>query len=88
MNLLQAEYRVKFMPQFPFVIIDSGLGARDLFIKKPFLFRIIMLVAIRVPLARRKSMKRSVMAYLGQHLLVEEERSLDLLQGLLVFLAW
>lgn len=33
-------------------------------------------------------MKRNVIAYISQHMLVEEERSLDVLQGLLIVIAW
>ncbi|KAF7550549.1 hypothetical protein G7Z17_g5647 [Cylindrodendrum hubeiense] len=33
-------------------------------------------------------MKRNVLAYLGQQIFVEEKRTLDLLQGLLVCIAW
>ncbi|KAK3946003.1 hypothetical protein QBC46DRAFT_349276 [Diplogelasinospora grovesii] len=82
------EYKTNFMPNFPFVLLESGTTAQQLSSKKPFVFRAVLLAAARLPLERRKQMKRNLAAYLGQHLLVNEERSLDLLQGLLIFIAW
>ncbi|KAJ6443369.1 fungal transcriptional regulatory protein [Purpureocillium lavendulum] len=81
-------FRAKYMPKFPFVIVQQHTTARTLFEQKPFLFRAIMLAAAPLPASRLIKMKRNVLAYLGQHMLVEEERKLDLLQGLLVCLAW
>ena len=82
------EYKISYMPNFPFVVIEPEVTAQELFHEKPFLFRVVLLVATRMPLEKKRGMKRNVTAYLGQHLLVNEERSLDLLQGLLVFIAW
>ncbi len=82
------EYKINYMPNFPFVVIEPEVTAQELFHEKPFLFRVVLLVATRMPLEKKRGMKRNVTAYLGQHLLVNEERSLDLLQGLLVFIAW
>lgn len=62
--------------------------ARDVFLAKPFLFRVILLVAARVAVPKQRELRRSVSAYVGQHLVVLEERNLDLLQGLLVYIAW
>jgi len=87
-QLVLAEYRRIFMPLFPFVWIDETTDALQLCQDKPFLFSVIMFVACRVSLQRKKLMQKEVMAHLGQHLLVHEHRELDLLQGLLVFIAW
>lgn len=81
-------FRDKYMYNFPFVIVEEETTAHQLLEEKPFLFRAIMLVAAPLPVPRIKKMKRSVLAYLGAHLLVEEERHLELFQGLLVCIAW
>ncbi|KAL2687484.1 hypothetical protein Neosp_005045 [[Neocosmospora] mangrovei] len=47
-----------------------------------------MLVASPLPRSRVVKMKRNALAYLGYRMLVEEEKTLDLLQGLLVVAAW
>lgn len=76
------------MIQFPCVLIDSTVSAQQLLEEKPFLFRSIMLTAAPLPVSRAKKMKRNVMAYLGHRMLVDEQRQLELLQGLLVLLTW
>lgn len=82
------DFRVKFTPFFPFVALDPDVTAQELLSKKPLLFRAIMLAAAQLTLAKQREIKRSMLAYIGQHLLVMEERDLGLLQGLLVFIAW
>lgn len=47
-----------------------------------------MLAAAPLTLAKQNEIKTSILAYVGQHLLVMDERDLGLLQGLLVFIAW
>lgn len=83
-----SDYRIRFVPHFPFVPLDPEVTAQDVFLKKPFLFRVVLLVAARLTVAKQKELKRSVSAYVGQHLVVMGKRSLDLLQGLLVYVAW
>ncbi|KAI8673652.1 hypothetical protein NCS55_00686200 [Fusarium keratoplasticum] len=72
----------------PLVTMKEDSTAEDLYKEKPFLFRAIMLVASPLPKSRVVKMKRNTLAYLGYRMLVEEERTLDLLQGLLVVAAW
>jgi hypothetical protein len=81
-------FREKYIQTFPFLVLDDRLTARQLYAEKPFLFRVIMLAAAPLPIPRVNKMKRNVLAYLGQHMLVEEERQLDLLQGLLICISW
>ena len=81
-------FRDRYIRNFPFLVIDDRLTARQMFAQKPFLFRVIMLAAAPLPIPRVAKMKRNVLAYLGQHMLVEEERHLDLLQGLLICISW
>ncbi|KAI1099232.1 hypothetical protein F4804DRAFT_322439 [Jackrogersella minutella] len=83
-----SNYRAKFTPFFPFVVLDPDAAAHDILSEKPLLFRAIMLVAAQLTLAKQKEIRRSVLAYIGQHMLVMEERDLSLLQGLLIFIAW
>lgn len=83
-----SDFRIKFTPFFPFVALDPDATAQELLAKKPLLFRAIMLAAAQLTLAKQREIKRSMLAYIGQHLLVMEERDLGLLQGLLVFIAW
>lgn len=81
-------YREHFFLHFPFIVIPEHITAQLLFETKPTLFRSIMLVAAPLPIPRLTKMKRNVIAYISQHILVENERNLDLLEGLIVLLAW
>ncbi|KAI0144220.1 hypothetical protein F4776DRAFT_611269 [Hypoxylon sp. NC0597] len=82
------DFRTKFMPFFPFVVLDPDVSAQSILAKKPLLFRSIMLVAAQLTLAKQREITKSILAYVGHRLLMLEERDLGLLQGLLVFIAW
>ncbi|OAQ97106.1 hypothetical protein LLEC1_04369, partial [Akanthomyces lecanii] len=83
-----AIYRDTCLYNFPFVWIPGHMTAQELCESRPCLFRAVMLSSAPLPVARLKKMKRNVIAYISQHMLVEEERNLDVLQGLLIVIAW
>lgn len=83
-----SHFKLKFMPIFPFVVIEPEVTAQEILSKKPFLFRVIMLIAAQLTLAKQREIRKSVLAYIGQHVLVLDQRDLGLLQGLLVYIAW
>ncbi|UPL01409.1 hypothetical protein LCI18_012343 [Fusarium solani-melongenae] len=87
-TLALTTFRQNHTSHFPFVTVKEDLTTEDLYKEKPFLFRAIMLVASPLPRSRAVKMKRNTLAYLGYRMLVEEERTLDLLQGLIVVAAW
>ncbi|KAL0942158.1 tRNA processing endoribonuclease [Colletotrichum truncatum] len=82
------EFRTFFTPNFPFVIIDGETTPQNLLRDKPLLFRAVMLVAAPLPYSRTTEMKSEVMAYLGHRMLLEEEETLDILQGILIIVMW
>ncbi|CEF75344.1 unnamed protein product [Fusarium graminearum] len=81
-------FRQEYTSQFPFVLIRSDVTAESLYKGNPFLFRAVMLVAAPLSEPRIIKMKRNVLAYLGYRTLVEEDKTLDILQGILVIVAW
>jgi hypothetical protein len=81
-------FRDHFMPNFPFVVVDGATSARQLHEERPTVFRSIMMVAARLPVRRLEKMKREFLGYIGQRLLVEDGRTLDMLQGLLICISW
>ncbi|XDG04603.1 hypothetical protein ABKA04_004218 [Annulohypoxylon sp. FPYF3050] len=62
-----SHFKIKFMPIFPFVVIEPEITAREILSKKPFLFRVIMLIAAQLTLAKQREIRKSVLAYIGQH---------------------
>lgn len=81
-------FRKEYTPNFPFVTIPSSVSAENLARENPFLFRSVILAAAPFPASKLSKVKRNVLAYLGYQMLVEEVRTLDLLQGVLVCIAW
>ncbi|KAJ3529961.1 hypothetical protein NM208_g9531 [Fusarium decemcellulare] len=81
-------YHREFKHHFPFITFDDRIPPETLFKDKPFLFRAIMLVASPLHESSIDRMKRNTLAYVSYRMLVEEEMTLDLLQGLLVVIAW
>ncbi|KAK8172326.1 hypothetical protein BKA80DRAFT_340058 [Phyllosticta citrichinensis] len=56
--------------------------------EKPFLLRVIVTVASIQDLVRRKALGEEVLKDIAHRLLFQGEKTLDLLQGILVFAAW
>ncbi|KIW26095.1 uncharacterized protein PV07_09222 [Cladophialophora immunda] len=83
LQMFQGEAR-----NFPFVVIDPTVGL-DLFRRKrPFLLLSILTFAAQWNLALQAKLEAELKESLSRRLIVEGEKSLDLLQGLLVYLNW
>lgn len=81
-------YRTRLSPQFPFVIIPDDLTAIELQKSRPFLAKAIRMVA---SLRHRRSMwtqSRLMMRHISEAVFMGPDRSLDLLQGIIVFLGF
>lgn len=81
-------YRTTYTPNFPFIPIPEGFDTEQLYQQRPMTFRSIMLVAAPLPMNRVEAIKCEVLGYLGSKLLVEDSRTLDVLQGILICIAW
>ncbi|OAL20505.1 hypothetical protein AYO22_08806 [Fonsecaea multimorphosa] len=81
-------FRNELMPYFPFVIIAPDVRLDELRGKKPFLLLVIMMVACRHDVPRQTAIGKAIKEIMGQKMMTQGEQSLDLLQGLLVYLAW
>ncbi|KAL1649921.1 hypothetical protein SLS58_001297 [Diplodia intermedia] len=73
---------------FPFVIIPPDATVQTLRDTKPFLLKSIIVVASIQDLAKQRALGHALMAELTTQLLIQGRRSVDLLQGILVWLAW
>ncbi len=82
------EYKTNMTEQFPFVIIYPDNTSQSLRNKKPFLWKAIMVAACHENSGRQLALGAKLMEELSTRLLLKAERSLDLLQALLVFSAW
>jgi len=79
-------YRNQLSSPLPFVIIPAGTTSRQLQATRPFLMKVIRTVASVRHLRLVRGLGRAVMEHISNAMLMKSERSLDLLQGILVFL--
>ncbi|CAI7607533.1 unnamed protein product [Penicillium pancosmium] len=86
-ELLLEHFSTKMVHLFPFIVIPTGLTAEKLRQEKPFLFLNLAMVACQ-DASRQREFSKTVKEYVAEHIVLRSEQSLDLLQGLLVFLAW
>ena len=75
-------------PHFPFVVIPPGTTAGQLHQQKPFLYSAIMMSVAFRSVSKQMAMAKDIMTDLSVRLLQRGEKSMDLLQGLLVYSAW
>ncbi|KAJ4265035.1 hypothetical protein NW762_005278 [Fusarium torreyae] len=83
-----AVYRRDYMPHFPFVPMSGAISSHELYVESRILFWTIL--AIVSPLEDKVQMefKAWFRKYLAEHLVVRQEKSIDILQAILVYLAW
>ena len=86
-NALLYIYGNNMASQFPFVVLPE-LSAAELAQTKPFLYRTVLMAASYHDKAGQIRMAKEIFQYLSVHMIIENEKSLDLLQGLLVLMAW
>lgn len=81
-------YRTDYCTSFPFVTILPDMAAYDLFADRPFLFRTIIQVVAPQDAAVQQEVKLWFRKYIADHMIIQQEKSLELLQAILVFVAW
>lgn len=81
-------FREQLAPEFPFVVIQEHVTSMVLSQAKPFLYKAISLPASYNDLPRQVALGQELREYLGLHMFTRGEKDLDLLQGLLVSIAW
>ncbi|KAJ9150447.1 Transcriptional regulator WAR1 [Pleurostoma richardsiae] len=85
---LLATYQAYLTPTFPYVIIPRTTSPRMLQSTRPFLWAAIKKVATLNSIWSMKAQMYAMIRHLSEHMLVRSERSLDLLQGIIVILGW
>ena len=87
-ELLLLEFKTNMTEQFPFVVIAPDSTSQSLQHEKPLLWKAIMVAASHQTSDRQLALGSKLMEDLTTRLLLGVERSLDLLQALLIFIAW
>lgn len=81
-------FRSIYSPYFPYVVIPVMTSSYDLLHKSPFLFRTIVAVTTPQSPAIQAEFRLWFREYIAQHVVVNNERRLELLQAILLYLAW
>ncbi|KAK7743268.1 hypothetical protein SLS53_004353 [Cytospora paraplurivora] len=81
-------YRSLYAPYFPFVTVPVMVTAYELTQNSPFLFRTIVSVTTPQSPAIQADFKVWFRHYIAEHVVINNERRLELLQALLVHIAW
>ncbi|OHW98854.1 hypothetical protein CSPAE12_02544 [Colletotrichum incanum] len=81
-------YRTRLVPNFPFVPIYPNITAAELHGKKRFLFWCIMQAVVPQTAAVQKAVDDWVRRHAAMHVIVLKEKTIELLQGLMVYVAW
>lgn len=81
-------FKTVLTPHFPFVIVPANVSAADLRQEKPFLFLAILASASYDNMPLQRLLGAEVKKSISTRMILNGEISFDLLQGLLVYLAW
>ena len=80
-------FRPHMAAYFPFIIVPESTTAHELRRDRPFLWLCIMSVASKST-AQQKGLGQELKITMGREVLVEGKNNIDLLLGILVFVAW
>lgn len=81
-------YRKDFVPNFPFVALPSRLTPQELYVKSRVLFWAIMGAVAPMSGDTQHEVKSWFRRYMAEHMVVQQEKELGMLQAILVHLAW
>ncbi|XWX01212.1 hypothetical protein V2A60_009238 [Cordyceps javanica] len=81
-------YRKDYMPVFPFVIIEENTKPHELYYSAPALFWMIMAAVAQTSEEVDTAIKKWLRHHIADKMIVKQEKTLELLQALLVHLIW
>lgn len=85
---LLLEFRTSMARQFPFVVIPPNATSESLRTERPILWKAILTAASCLKPSRQEAMGQELIEEFSTRLLLNGEKSLDLLQALLIHIAW
>jgi hypothetical protein len=81
-------FRERLAAQIPFVVIPPHLTAKDLHRDKPMVYMTIMFATSYTDMATQQELGRLILKYLATNAILQGRKSLDTLQGLLMYIFW
>ncbi|ESU11670.1 hypothetical protein FGSG_12782 [Fusarium graminearum PH-1] len=83
-----ALYTRDYVPHFPFVPLPGAITSQELYIESSLLFWTILAVVSPLEDKVQMEFKAWFRKYLAEHVIVRQEKSVDILQAILVYLGW
>ncbi|KAM3557774.1 hypothetical protein MY1884_004338 [Beauveria asiatica] len=81
-------YRKDYMPVFPFVIVEETAKPHELHRNAPALFWMIMAAVAQTSEEVDAALKTWLRHYVAETMIIKQEKTLELLQAILVHLVW
>lgn len=81
-------WRPQLAENFPFAALYEGQSTTWMLVERPFLSTAIAVAALYGDLERQMELSKCLMKDIGESMLMKGEKNLDLLEGILVLLAW
>lgn len=81
-------FRTELARQVPFVSIPPHMNARELSEQKPFIYQAITFAASYHDSIHQMSLGQAFVKNLNEHIILMGKKTLDLLQGLLIYITW
>lgn len=72
----------------PFVVMPHSMTAQELYRSKPVLLRAITTVTLFHDLPRQQLLVKDLLRDISERIMIKGEKSVDLLQAILVFVCW
>lgn len=82
------DFKEKYQASFPFVVVPEHMSLDMLRRERPFLLLSVLTCAAQNQFKLQDALELELRESLGRKVHVLGEKSLDLLQGVLVYLAW
>ncbi|GFF34577.1 hypothetical protein IFM51744_02495 [Aspergillus udagawae] len=87
-NALIDAYKATMMPNLPFVILPSDLSTEEIRRTRPVVFLTVLTAALYDNMPLQRVLEEQVKSTISDRMVFKGEISFDLLQGLLIHIAW
>lgn len=87
-DALLSIFQTRLASQVPFVVIPPNMTAKAFSREKPFLYMVVMMAASYEDSGTQLALGKKILEYIAERLILRGEKSMDLLQGLLIYICW
>lgn len=81
-------FRTVMVHRFPFVVIHPSVTAQELRESKPFLFLTVLAAASYENMPLQRQLGKEIKHVVSNRMIFGGEASIEILQGILIYLAW